>query len=350
MDRLVKDDIKFISIGAMILGSGGGGNPYMGKLIVEKAIDEFGPITMQSVDELKETDFILAIGVMGTPTVFLEKMLGGQEFLSLIQIVYAQFGKKPTHLMSAEISGVNAMTPLMQAARLNLPVVDGDLIGRAFPEIDMNLTSLITEKSSPLFITDEKGNCVLIDGIHTKWNEKIVRHVSLAMGGTALIALPPLSLPKSREAMVAGSLSFAKSIGQTICNARKQHEDPVLAGCDQLNGKLLLRGNVIDIQRNIVDGFLKGSVTIHNDKETVEIFFQNEYLIVFKDKKVLTTTPNLICIVEEKTGEGISADEIRFGTQVAVYTALPDKRWLDVKGMELVSPRCFGYDIDYKSL
>lgn len=127
---------------------------------------------------------------MGTPTVFLEKMLGGQEFLSLIHLVDTQFGKKPTHLMSAEIGGVNAMTPLMQAERLKLPVVDGDLIGRAFPEIHMNLTSLILEKSSPIFIADEKGNYVFIHCLNTQWNEKIVRHIALDMGGTGLIALP----------------------------------------------------------------------------------------------------------------------------------------------------------------
>lgn len=332
----------------MILGSGGGGNPYMGQLIVEKAIDEWGPITVYSLDELKETDLILAIGVMGTPTVFLEKMLGGQEFLSLIHLVDTQFGKKPTHLMSAEIGGVNAMTPLMQAARLNLPIVDGDLMGRAFPKIHMNLTSLLVEKSSPIFIADEKGNHVLIDCINTQWNEKIVRHISLAMGGTGLLALPPLVLQKSRQAIVKGSLSLAKALGKAIAKARQSNEDPVLAGYTQLGGDLIFSGRVTDIQRTITHGFLKGCLTIENNKNRLEVFFQNEYLIAIKNKEVMSTTPNLICIVEEKSGEGISADEIRFGTQVAVYTAPPDKRWVSQKGLEIISPRCFDYDIDYK--
>jgi uncharacterized protein len=121
-----------------------------------------------------------------------------------------------------------------------------------------------------------------------------------------------------------------------------------LAGCAQLCGELIFRGQVIDIQRNIVHGFLKGCLTIENKQDKLEIFFQNEYLVAMKNKEVLSTTPNLICVVEEKSGEGISADEIRFATRVAVYTAPPDKRWISKKGLKFISPHCFGYDIDYK--
>ena len=39
--------------------------------------------------------------------------------------------------MSAEIGGANAIEPLEVAAMLNLPVVDCDGMGRAFPELQV---------------------------------------------------------------------------------------------------------------------------------------------------------------------------------------------------------------------
>lgn len=40
-------------------------------------------------------------------------------------------------LMPAEIGGCNALTPFQPAAQLSVPVLDADLIGRAFPKVSM---------------------------------------------------------------------------------------------------------------------------------------------------------------------------------------------------------------------
>ena len=39
--------------------------------------------------------------------------------------------------MSIEIGGMNGIDPLLTAAVLELPVVDADLMGRAFPELQV---------------------------------------------------------------------------------------------------------------------------------------------------------------------------------------------------------------------
>lgn len=45
--------------------------------------------------------------------------------------------KKIVAVMSAEIGGMNSIEPLILGAKLELPVVDCDGMGRAFPELDM---------------------------------------------------------------------------------------------------------------------------------------------------------------------------------------------------------------------
>ena len=45
--RLIgKEEIENISIGAALLGTGGGGDPYIGKLMAIQAVEKYGPIKL----------------------------------------------------------------------------------------------------------------------------------------------------------------------------------------------------------------------------------------------------------------------------------------------------------------
>ena len=50
-------------------------------------------------------------------------------------------GKRVTAVMCAEIGGMNGIEPLFAAAESGLPVIDCDLMGRAFPELQVWLLS-----------------------------------------------------------------------------------------------------------------------------------------------------------------------------------------------------------------
>ena len=45
-------DIEDIARGAALLGAGGGGDPYIGKLVAVGAIKECGPVTLLDPDEV----------------------------------------------------------------------------------------------------------------------------------------------------------------------------------------------------------------------------------------------------------------------------------------------------------
>ena len=62
-------DIEDIALGAALLGAGGGGDPYIGKLIAMGAVRENGPATLIDPEELKDDDQVVAIAMMGAPTV-----------------------------------------------------------------------------------------------------------------------------------------------------------------------------------------------------------------------------------------------------------------------------------------
>ena len=57
-----------------------------------------------------------------------------------------------THL-PIEAGGVNSMLPIAAAARLNLPLVDVDGMGRAFPELQMVTFTIGGLSATPMALT-----------------------------------------------------------------------------------------------------------------------------------------------------------------------------------------------------
>jgi DUF917 family protein len=63
----------------------------------------------------------------------LEKIEAGDEGERLRNLLQRQTGQTVTALMAGEIGGGNGLVPVTWAARMGLPVVDADGMGRAFP-------------------------------------------------------------------------------------------------------------------------------------------------------------------------------------------------------------------------
>ncbi len=58
-------------------------------------------------------------------------------------------GQKVSALISAEIGGANALEPVIAAAMAGLPVIDGDGMGRAFPEVQMTTFFIYAPRPRP---------------------------------------------------------------------------------------------------------------------------------------------------------------------------------------------------------
>lgn len=52
MRELGADQLDDLARGAGILGTGGGGDPYVGKLLAREAILAHGPVTLLDIDEV----------------------------------------------------------------------------------------------------------------------------------------------------------------------------------------------------------------------------------------------------------------------------------------------------------
>ena len=156
-------EIEDIALGAALLGAGGGGDPYVGKLVAMGAVKECGPVTLLDPEEVPDDALLVPIAMMGAPTVLGEKGIGGGEYQTLYNMVSQFFGKKIYAFMPIEAGGVNSMLPIAACARLGLPLVDCDGMGRAFPELQMVTFTIGGMSATPMALTDEKGNSVIFD-------------------------------------------------------------------------------------------------------------------------------------------------------------------------------------------
>ena len=158
MRKIGLSEIEDIALGASLLGAGGGGDPYVGKLVAIGAVRECGPVTLLEPDEVPDDALVMPIAMMGAPTILGEKTIGEHEYQNLYEMVSKFFGRQVYAFMPMEAGGVNSMLPIAAAARLGLPLVDADGMGRAFPELQMVTFTMGGVSATPMALVDEKGN------------------------------------------------------------------------------------------------------------------------------------------------------------------------------------------------
>ncbi|HEX6989167.1 MAG TPA: DUF917 domain-containing protein [Bacillota bacterium] len=344
-------EIEDIALGAAVLGTGGGGDPYIGKLMAAEAIDRFGPVDLIDLDDLADDDLVICSAMMGAPTVMVEKIPAGEEFVRAFEAIEARLGRKARAVMSAEAGGLNSTTPFITAAAMRRPLVDADGMGRAFPELQMVTLTLYGLSATPMSMADEKGNVVVLDCVDNLWTERLARTATVEMGCTAMIALYAATGAQLREAACRNTISLAQRVGAAIRTARAQQRDAVTAVLDVTGGFRLFKGKIVDVGRRTERGFARGHARLEGLGEhagrTLEIEFQNEHLVARTDDRVLCSVPDLICLVDAESGEPITTEAMRYGFRVEVLGIPCDPRWRTAAGLELVGPGYFGYDFEY---
>ena len=343
--------IEDIALGAAVLGTGGGGDPYVGKLMALQAVEEFGPITLLDVDEVPDEALIVPSSMMGAPTVLVEKIPNGEEVIGAFASLEKYLGQKIYATIPIEAGGVNSMIPLALAAQLDLPVVDTDGMGRAFPELQMVTFHLENISSTPMVLCDEKGNSLLLNTIDNVWTERLARNATVAMGGSVMLASYPMKGRQLKTAGIHGIITLTEKIGKAIREAKGSNLDPIKTVLDVTGGFELFRGKAIDVERRTVGGFVRGESKFEGldayKYQTLTLSFQNENLIAKTETKVLATVPDLIAVLDMETGRPITTEGLRYGARGVVIGIPCAPKWRTDKGIDTVGPRYFGYDLDY---
>jgi len=348
------EDMEDIAIGGAVLGTGGGGDPYIGKLMAQQAIRKHGPVRLVDVDSLPDDALVVPACMMGAPTVMAEKLPQGDELLHAFHALERVLGRRITAVLCGEAGGVNSCVPFVVAAATGLPMVDGDGMGRAYPELQMVTFTLHGVSATPMVLCDDKGNSLVLDTVSNAWTERLARAATIEMGGSALLTFYPMSGAVAKRAIVRGTLSQCAQIGERLRATRAAHGDPVAALCDMLGAQVLFHGRVADIERRTEGGFARGKAMLSGVDEwrdhSLHLDFQNEFLMAARDGQVVATTPDLISLVEADSGAPVTTDALKYGQRLIALAWPCNPMWRTPAGVALVGPRYFKYDHDYVPL
>lgn len=356
MRYLTEPDIEALAIGAAILGTGGGGNPYIGKLRCLQELRRGKRVPLIGLDELADDAAVVPIGGIGAPIVSIEKLEEGNEGLRAVRALEEFTGRKVDALIAAEVGGGNALEPILTAAGAGIGIIDGDGMGRAFPEMQMTTFSIYGHRSTPAALADERGNVVLFrHAISELWFEKLARSAVVTMGGTAVGAEAPMLGAYVKRTAIPGTYTQAIRLGNRVLSANREHVKAIPLICAQERGVHLMDAKIVDLKRHLRGGFSVGELALEGIDAHVgtraNVAFQNEFLSFERGGVTEVSVPDLIVILDVDTGHAITTDVLRYGQRVAVL-ALPCHPLLRTpQALKVVGPQAFGLEgVEFRPL
>src|SRR3954451_14565712 len=349
------DDIESLAVGAWILGTGGGGSPYLGLLNMRRLYAEGHRIELISPFDLADNDWVAIVSNMGAPLVGQERLADSCNIARAVQLQEEVSRIRFAAVMSLEIGGNNAIQPLMAAAHLGLPVVDADTMGSAYPEAQMTTVAVGDLRPYPCALYDPRGIEAVVTKVPSwKWMERASRKICVEMGSIASTCKALRTGAEIKQWGIHFTVTKAVGISRRVRDAQRRHEDPVAAILDEAGGKQLFRGKIIDVARRATEGFLRGRVVVEGLDEDrfsrLELAFQTEWVVAWRDGEPLAMSPDLICVLDTVSGNAFGTETIRYGMRVTIIALPAPPVFLTPKGLDHVGPRAFGYDLDFRSV
>jgi DUF917 family protein len=341
--------VRNLAVGAAVLSAGGGSFPYLEHLNAVDVLAHSQPVNLIEPSTISDTARIALVAMVGAPLVALERILDAEHFVRPVRALEQHLGARFDAIMGYEIGSLNAMVPVMVAAKTGLPLIDADTFGRSFPQSQMTSFSIAGVPMTPLVVSDIRENNVIItESVNGDWTECMLRAVTTSLGSIAAICGTCSGATLMRHG-IAHTYSRAIRLGTTLLAARATQQDVVTSLLSAEAGVVIARGKVMDVDRRVSCGFVRGQARIVSEGERlpVVVHFQNEYSVVTVGGSPVSTVPDLICVLDTVHGEPIGTESLRYSQQVAVVSLPAMAVHCTPAALDVVGPRGFGYDFDY---
>jgi DUF917 family protein len=248
--------------------------------------------------------------------------------------------------MPFQVGGAGGVLPVTWAARMGLPLVDADGMGRAFPGIHQQAMNLAGVSASAIVLANGHGDTVTVRAGDDERAERLARSAVAQLGGVCAAALYCMRAADVRTAAIGRSLTLALDVGTAMAAGGPAERVEALVGV--LDGAVLAEGRVVEFER-VAGGLPGASATIHAEGRgaRLRLEMQSEYLLALEDGAVRAAVPDLICVIASETGEPVATGALRHGRRVTVIAAPGPEVWRSAAGRALAGPRAFGYEVDH---
>ena len=337
-----------------MLGTGGGGSPYLTLLNMRALYKEGRRVQLMPASDLDDDDWVGVVASMGAPLVGQERLTDSHTITRAARLMEKHSGRKFDAVMSVEIGGGNGVRPLMVAAHLGVPVVDSDTMGRAYPEAQMSSVAVGELKPYPLdggrrarCRIDRRESAELEMGREGRAQDlRRVRRDGVDLQAAHRRRSEEVGHPRHHE---QGDRDRARRARGPAHACRSGRGDP-----RRRVRQALYRGKVVDVERRVTEGYLRGLARFDGMDDyrgsRLALDFQNEWIVARLDGQPIATSPDLICVLDTESGEAVGSETIRYGQRITVIALPSPPVFLTPKGLQHVGPRAFGYDLEFKSV
>lgn len=351
MYSLDGNGIRNMIYGATIFGGGGGGACESGEMALDQFKEDHGiaddadvMVQVMAPEEMDDAGYACCTAAMGAPTKFKEVRIApyiNGSFDHLCKMADER-RKSIDYSIAVEIGGFNTLVPLLVAMEKGIPFIDADGSGRAVPALDTLLLHINGLQTSPLAMSDNKGNRVSIELENARdavMGETIGRNLCVAfsqMGGLSGWMVRKNDIVNN---LPVNSVTKCCRVGEVLRSATSSvgiFDKLAAAG---LECKEIGRGVVTNVHNEQASGFDKGFVEIAGaDGTKWTTHFLNENLILEETSpdgvtKTRMTAPDITCYINTDTCAPLSNADIvgKNGEilvkNVAVGVMKVDEKW-----------------------
>ncbi len=314
------------------MGTGGGGSAAFGRAIMENDLRRGRSYDIVALDHVPDDALVISGGIMGsvkvldrfTPEEIVDQWETQFEPILALRAMERHLGRSIDFLVPFELGGLNTPVILSLAARVGIPVIDGDGVGRAAPETQM--TSFIGHGISltPMPLVDWKGNTVIVEGaVSPFFPDEVGRFVVTRAGGLGANAHYPMSGRQAKEAVLPGTISFSLRLGEELLTIRGATAAAEKVA-ERLGGQRAFVGTVASLREEDAMGFLVQTAQVDGLDEfrgqKLDVVMKNEFMMAVKDGVTGCVFPDLILLLGSH-GRGVMSSELAVGDEVHIVIA-----------------------------
>jgi DUF917 family protein len=333
------DDVDALATGARLLGSGGGGDIAVAALLLRQRI---GRVQVVAAGDLDPDGLVVHVATIGAPAIVEERLFATEELVQAVRAMEAHFGLRACAIAVLEIGGSNALMPFAVAEELALPVVDSDLMARAYPRLDQTSLAAAGFNAAPVVIVGTGGSTAVISHCSASELEVLVRATCAAMGGHAMIAAYPVVAADLAQWGIAGSVSACVDLGRRFIAARLE---PLSVLADRVGFTRLFETRIDDIQP--CSPGVPGSMTVEamSVLEPIRVDFADEFIAITVGGELTAASPDVILALDHISRLPLAPEQLRVGQNVTFATIDSFFPWSH-ESIDRVGPKSYGLLVD----
>jgi DUF917 family protein len=294
------------------------------------------PISLREPHEFEPSTPCVAVAFAGSTYLLTERLPAADAFGPLLAAAERWTGVRASAVCGLEGAGMNGLSPLLLADRLDL--VDADLMGRALPRLDQ-VSLLVDDLPGVVTVCDTGGGVVVIDTARRSDVESQVRSAIVQAGGAGAVLIAGFTVGDLAAHGVLGTVTRALGLG--LAAADRTLAPTALA--EALDARLLGTGRVTGVEASVEDPYVSAIQLDDDDGALLRLVARSELLAVMRDGRTTAASPEIIVALDSVSGDVLQVDEVTLARNVIVLALEAPTWWTSSPDRERhITPAGFG--------